>query len=247
MLILLAAFIGGYLDSGLGGGYGTVLAPVLILMGYKPLVVIPVVLGSQLMTDAVACLVHHQVKNVNLHFKSDHFKIASAIGLFSLTGVVASVFVAISVPQWILTLYIGILVIVIGICMLLAGDKVSKFSWKRIFALGVIASFNKGISGGGFGPLLTGGQVLSGIDVKNVIGMTALAKAMTCFVGFILFLLMGKPIDWHLMLMLWIGAIPAVISAGFTVKYFNTRQLKKYTAVFIIILGAMILFKIGGK
>lgn len=247
MLIFLIAFICGYLDSGLGGGYGTALSPILILMGYKPVEVIPVVLVSQLMTDVVACLVHHKVKNVDLHFKSDHFKIAGTIGAFSLIGVVVSVFVAISVPQWILTLYIGILVIGMGLLMLLAQDKVFRFSWKKILALGTIASFNKGISGGGFGPLLTGGQVLSGIDVKNVIGMTAFAKAMTCLVGFILYFMMGKYINWHLIFMLWIGAIPAVIGAGMTVKYINTNKLKKYVAFFIIILGVLTLFKIGGK
>ena len=247
MLIFVIAFICGYLDSGLGGGYGTALSPILILMGYKPLVVIPVVLASQFLTDIVACCVHHQVKNVDLHFKSDHFKIAGIIGLFSLIGVVISVFVAISVPQWILTLYIGTLVIAMGVFMLLTIDKVFKFSWKKILALGTIASFNKGISGGGFGPLLTGGQVLSGIDAKNVIGMTALAKAMTCFVGFMLYFIMGKPINWHLIGMLWLGAIPAVIGAGLTVKYIPTHKLKKTIAVFIILLGVLTLFKIGGK
>jgi uncharacterized membrane protein YfcA len=247
MLIFLIAFICGYLDSGLGGGYGTALSPILILMGHKPLEVIPVVLGSQFMTDVVACLVHHRVKNVNLHFKSDNFKIAWIIGTVSLIGVVTSIFVAISVPQWILTLYIGTLVIAMGVLMLLTIDKVFRFSWKKIIALGTIASFNKGMSGGGFGPLLTGGQVLSGIDVKNVIGMTAFAKAMTCFVGFMLYFIMGKYINWHLIFTLWIGAIPAVIGAGFTVKYINTNKLKKYVAVFIIILGILTLFKIGGK
>ena len=247
MLIFVIAFICGYLDSGLGGGYGTALAPILIVMGYKPLEVVPVVLASQFLTDIVACLVHHQAKNVDLHFKSDHFKIAGIIGAFSLIGVVISVFVAISVPPWILTLYIGILVIAMGVFMLLTMDKVFRFSWKKILALGAIASFNKGISGGGFGPLLTGGQVLSGIDVKNVIGMTALAKAMTCLVGFILYFIMGKYINWHLIFILWMGAIPAVIGAGLTVKYVNTNKLKKYIAVFIIILGMLTLFKIGGK
>jgi len=32
-----------------------------------------------------------------------------------------------------------------------------SFSWKRLIAIGLISSFNKGISGGGYGPLVTGG------------------------------------------------------------------------------------------
>ncbi len=247
MLIFLTAFICGYLDSGLGGGYGTALSPILIIMGYKPLEVIPVVLGSQFITDVVACLVHHNVKNVDLNFRSDKFRIALSLGTVSLIGVIISFFVAIMVPQWILTLYIGILVIAMGMVMLLTINKVFKFSWKKILTLGVIASFNKGISGGGFGPLVTGGQVLSGLDIKNVIGLTAFVKAMTCCVGFMLYFFAGKHINWHLIFLLCIGAIPSVIGAGLTVKYVNTNKLKKYVAVFIIILGILTLFKIGGK
>jgi uncharacterized membrane protein YfcA len=247
MLILLVAFFCGYLDSGLGGGFGTALTPILILMGYKPLVVVPVVLGAQFITDVVACIAHHNFKNVDLHFKSDKFRIALTIGIVSLVGVVTSFFVAIWIPSWVLTLYIGLLVIAIGVFMLVTIGKVFNFSWRKILALGVVASFNKGISGGGFGPLLTGGQVLFGVDVKNVIGMTAFIKAMTCFVGFMLYLGMGKYIHWHLILLICLGAIPASIGAGWSVKYFKTVQLKKYVAVFIIILGLLTLLKIGGK
>ena len=42
-IIAGVAFISEYLDSGLGMGYGTALAPILILMGFNPLQVVPAV------------------------------------------------------------------------------------------------------------------------------------------------------------------------------------------------------------
>jgi len=247
MAEFFVAFIGGYLDSGLGGGYGTILSPILIVLGHAPLKVIPAVLVSQLMIDSVACFVHHRCNNVDLHFKSKEFRIALTIGTMSLIGVIASVFVALTIPQRILTLYIGLLVVMIGVIVFASVGKVYTYSWKKIVFLGIIASFNKGISGGGFGPVLSGGQVLSGVDMKNVVGITAFAKAMTCLAGFILYVIMGRSIDWPLIGILVLGALPAVVGAGLTVKHIQTCRLKKVTAVFMVLLGILTLCKIGGK
>ena len=75
------AFISEYLDSGLGMGYGTALAPILILMGFNPLEVVPAVLISQLFTDIAACISHHRMFNVDLRPGSSDFKAASLLGV----------------------------------------------------------------------------------------------------------------------------------------------------------------------
>lgn len=247
MVEFFIAFVGGYFDSGLGGGYGTILSPILIVLGHAPLKVIPAVLISQFFIDIVACCVHHRFKNVDLHRTSKEFRVALTIGFLSLIGVITSVFVAVSVPQRILTLYIGILVVMIGLIVYASVGKTYTYSWKKIVFLGIIASFNKGISGGGFGPLLSGGQVLSGLDMKNIVGITAFAKAMTCLAGFVLYVMMGRTVDWKLIGTLVLGALPAVIAAGLTVKRIQSNRLKKITAIFMVILGILTLCKIGGK
>lgn len=245
VLIGIIAFISEYLDSGLGMGYGTALAPILIIIGYHPLKVVPAILISQLITDVAACIVHHNLRNVNLKIKSPDFKIAFILGIVSSVGVIVSVIVALKIPKWLLTLYIGLLVLSMGILILVTINKPMRFSWRKITGISFLAAFNKGISGGGYGPLVMGGQMLSGVCAKNAVGITAFAEAITCFIGFILYLILGKSIDWKLTGLLVICATSAVPIAAITVKNVNSEKLKKYVGILIIILGLFTLLKIN--
>lgn len=246
LLAGFVAFISEYLDSGIGMGYGTALTPILILMGYSPLKVVPAVLISQLFTDIAACVFHHNSNNVNLRFDSNDFRIASILGGISAVGVIISVIIAVKIPKWILTLYIGILVFSMGIFILATIKRPMRFSWRKIAGISLIASFNKGISGGGYGPLVMGGQILSGVNAKNAVGITAFAEAITCMVGFCVYLISGKAIDWKLTGTLIVCAALAVPLAVFTVKHTYSDRLKRYIGIVITLLGILTLLKITG-
>ncbi len=246
LFIGVIAFISEYLDSGLGMGYGTALAPVLIIMGYEPLKVVPAILISQLFTDIAACISHHNLRNVDLKFRSKDFKVATLLGLVSAVGVIISVAVAIRIPKWLSTLYIGILVLAMGIIILVTIKRPMRFSWRKIAGISLLASFNKGISGGGYGPLVMGGQLISGINAKNAVGITAFAEALTCLVGFIVYLSIGRAIDWKLTGVLVLFATGAVPLAALTVKNVFSDRLKRYVGVLIIILGLVTILKIAG-
>ncbi|TAM43267.1 sulfite exporter TauE/SafE family protein [bacterium] len=239
------AFISEYLDSSLGMGYGTILAPILIIAGYQPLKVVPAILVSQLVTDIAACICHHNCCNVDLRINAKDFKIAFILGLISSIGVCVSVLVAIKVPKWLLTMYIGLLVTGMGFLILFSIHRKMYFSWKKIMGISFLAAFNKGIAGGGYGPLVMGGQIISGITPKNAVGITAFAEGITCLVGFIAYLIMGKAIDWKLTALLLLCAAPAVPLAAFTVKNTHLDKLKEYVAILIIALGMFTFLKIG--
>ncbi len=245
ILIGLTAFISEYLDSGLGMGYGTALAPILIIIGFQPLKVVPAILISQLITDIAACISHHKLHNVNLGIKSKDFRIALILGIISSIGVIISVVIALKIPKWLLTLYIGLLVLSMGILILVTIKKPMQFSWRKLMAISFLAAFNKGLSGGGYGPLVMGGQMLSGVGAKNAVGITAFAEAVTCFVGFLLYLILGKSIDWKLTGLLIVCATGAVPIAALTVKNINSDRLKKYIGIFITILGLFTVLKIN--
>ena len=247
ILVGIVAFISEYLDSGLGMGYGTALAPILIIAGFHPIRVVPAILISQLITDIAACISHHKLHNVNLEIKSKDFRIVLILGMISSAGVILSVAIALKIPKWLLTLYIGLLVLSMGILILVTIKKPMQFSWRKLMAISFLAAFNKGISGGGYGPLVMGGQMLSGVCAKNAVGITAFAEAVTCFVGFMLYLIMGKSIDWKLTGLLVICATGAVPIAAITVKNVNSEKLKKYVGILIAILGLFTLFKIGSS
>ncbi|MFA5356247.1 MAG: sulfite exporter TauE/SafE family protein [Candidatus Omnitrophota bacterium] len=248
MLFLLTGiitFISEYLDSGLGMGYGTALAPVLIIMGHEPLKVVPAILVSQLFTDIAACVFHHNLRNVDLNFRSSDFRIASLLGLISAAGVIVSVFVAVRIPKWMLTLYIGTLVLMMGVIIMATIKRPMRFSWRKIAGISLLASFNKGISGGGYGPLVMGGQLISGVNAKNAVGITAFSEAITCLVGFLAYIASGRAIDWKLTGILVLFATGAVPVAAFTVKNIYSDRLKKYIGILIIMLGAATIFKVS--
>jgi uncharacterized protein len=101
-----------------------------------------------------------------------------------LAGTMSAVLISLNISANILKIYIGIMILLIGLFTLIFSKKIVRFSWTKILVLGVIASFNKGISGGGYGPLITGGQLLSGVKEKNAIAITSLAEGLTCAFGF---------------------------------------------------------------
>ncbi len=244
-LIGALAFVSEYLDSGLGMGYGTALTPILIILGFEPLKVIPAVLISQLFTDIAACISHHQLKNVDLKIGSADFKAAALLGTLGAIGVTCAVFVAIKITKNILTVYIGSLVFIMGVLVIYTIKKPLRFSWNRLLGIGLLASFNKGISGGGYGPLVMGGQLISGLNVKNAVGITAFAEAITCLIGFIIYLITKKSIDWRLVGLLTVCAVAAVPIAALTVKKAPSNALKRYIGLLMMVLGLFTILKIA--
>ncbi len=267
-VIPVLAFLCEYMDSTLGMGYGTTLTPVFMLLGFSPMQIVPVVLLSELISGISAGFFHHKEGNVDLKPKTAdifkirnmlsplgyiesfkktvpiHLKIALLLAVCSIAGTIVAVFVAVNIPRFWLKLYIGCLVLSMGVIILVCLNREFKFSWKKITLLGLIASFNKGMSGGGYGPVVTGGQVLSGVEGKSAVGITSLAEGLTCLVGVIAYLLVSKnPLDWRLAPWVIVGAVLSVPLSAKSVKFMNEKKLKLAIAVLTIILGAFTIFK----
>lgn len=244
IVIVILAFLCEFVDSTLGMGYGTALTPVLLLVGFGPLAIIPCVLLSELITGITAGLVHHKVGNVNFRRGSIHLKIALVLAACSIIGATLAVFIAINIPKLWLNIYIGLMVLGMGIIILLTLTKEFRFSWKKIIGLGSIAAFNKGMSGGGYGPVVTGGQILSGVKGNNAVGITSLAEGLTCIVGVIVFIASPESVNWGLAPSLIIGAILSVPFSAFIVKKMPTTTLKIAIGLITLILGSITLIKL---
>ena len=173
-----------------------------------------------------------------------NWSIFCLISTLGIGATIFAVFLAIELDKTIINTYIGILVLCVGILMLL--NRNYKFSWKKIGVIGTISSFNKSISGGGFGPLITAGQVVSGRDTKNSIATALACEAPICIAGLITyFLLSTVSIDFYILsLALITGAIPATIVGAFTTKQIkNENRFKQLTGAFIVFLGLFVLLK----
>lgn len=266
--IILMAFFCEYMDSSLGMGYGTTLTPVLLLMQFQPMQIVPAVLFSELLTGLLAGVLHHRHGNVDFMPKMIrlpeiarslsqlgyietikqglpmHLKIALLLALCSIGGTIVAVFVAINIPKFWLKIYIGSLVLAMGIIIIICLKRNFTFSWKKVISLGLIASFNKGMSGGGYGPVVTSGQILSGLEGRNAVAITSLAEGLTCLVGVITFVLVkGSSLDWRLAPWLCIGAICSVPFSTITVKKINAKTLKLMIGLLTITLGLVTLGK----
>lgn len=244
-LIAFIAFFCESIDSSLGMGYGTILTPVLLLMGYKPLEIVPLILFSEFITGIIAATLHHKKGNVNLEFGGKEFKIAFLLTISSIFGTITATYLAFSLSENIIKVYIAILLIIIGISSIITLKKKIKFSWNKILALGLLASFNKGISGGGYGPVVTGGQMLSGIDSKSAIGITSLSEGFTCLIGILSFIyLNGLNFNFSLGIALLCGSVLSIPISVRIISIIKEKTLRTCLSITIIILGLVSVFTI---
>ena len=70
-VVALVAFAFQYLSVSMGLGYGTVLTPVLLIIGFGPLQAVPAVLLSQVAGGVIGGIAHHRVGNISLDFRRD--------------------------------------------------------------------------------------------------------------------------------------------------------------------------------
>ena len=265
LLLLGLAFVCEFIDSSLGMGYGTILTPVLLIMGFAPILVVPAVLLSQAFGGLTASVLHHEFKNVSFSPDSRDFKLVLIISGFGILATIFAAAVAINLPKTAIKTYIGVLVLVMGVIVL--RNRPLDFSWKNMIAVGIISAFNKGLSGGGFGPVVTGGQVLSGQDRKAAVGVTTLSEAPICICGFFTYLIgrtivnaEGKVLDlpfttflkdmfspqmfqWELLLALILGSVLVAPFGAFTTRVLKPERMHIILGLLITTLGAWTLIK----
>jgi len=262
LLLVLGGFLGELLDSSLGMLYGTILSPVLIIAGYDPLVVVPSILLTQALAGLLAAAMHHRLRNVDFRVDNEAFRKGRDSGLVSslkrattrdvkvvlvvsVLGILASVFasvVATSIPKTALKTYIGVLVLAMG-AILISRSKFT-FSWSRILGIGAISAFNKGLSGGGFGPILTAGQMIAGRASRSAIGATTLSEAPICIAGFLAYLLRNGMATWNLVIFLGIGAIAgALVGPHITARFRSEKGVRVGLGILVAVLGVWTLAK----
>ena len=163
VIILLLAIVIEMVNASLGMGWGTIFTPILILIGFPTVVAVPAVLLSQGLGSIAASVFHTKFENASFEPGSIELKTAAIIGGFGVVASLTAALLAVNIDKTVLNTYIGALVLSMGAVILM--NRRFKFSWKKIIGIGLLSAFNKGISGGGFGPIVTGGQIMAGQPV----------------------------------------------------------------------------------
>ncbi len=152
-------------------------------------------------------------------------------------------------------IYIGIMVLSMGVLTLALRKMKIKFSMKRIIALGAISGFNKGLSGGGYRPVTVAGQMLTGREGKSALAASIFSKTAVCFVAVLAYVIthlfvdrsIGESISWgflELAPFLIIGKTLAAPLGALIVKKVDSKWLKVLVGCGTIVLGILSLVRI---
>ena len=237
LLIFLAALGCEYLDSSLGMGYGTTLTPLLLLAGYAPLEIVPAVLLSELVTGLAAGAMHHRDGNIDLRQDPAARRTFGLLALLSALGAIIAVMLAVKISAAWFSLLIALIILGVGLLTLVTARRQLRYHRGGILTIGLIAAFNKGLSGGGYGPLVTSGQVVSGVPARQAVAITSMAEALTCAVGLAAYVYFQRNIAWSLTLPLMAGALLSVPLATATVRHLPETAIRRGVGLFTLMLG----------
>ncbi len=238
-VVMLLSVIMEVVDSGLGMMYGTLLSPMLILLGYDPKLVVPAILIAQAFGGATGAIGHHLRKNSDFSGLTRDLKISLAIIVPGLAACILGAYIGQIIPKLYMKLYIGVLVVVMGwLCL---RPVYYDFSWKKMWAIGLLSGFNKALSGGGFGPVTSTGKILGGVDPKVSVGTTTLAEVPICIVSFITWIALGGNISWSFPAALCAGALIGGYIGPILTARILAGRLKTVIGALTIVSGAWLL------
>jgi uncharacterized membrane protein YfcA len=240
LLLVGIAFLCELVDSSLGMGYGTLLSPLLLLMGRTPAEAVPAVLLSQALGGGIAGLFHHKLGNARFSGTSRETRIMLMLAGLCVAAAVAAAFLGVISSAKIISRYIGVLVVIMGI-VILSGRRF-RFSWGKMTVVGLVSAFNKGLSGGGFGPVVAAGQVIVGQEPKSAVAITTAAEVPVCLASFAIYALNGT-IDWHLLATLCVGAGLAGLVGPHATRRIASRKMHYILGALVLALGVATLVK----
>ena len=161
IILFIIAFFAESVDIILGMGFGTIMTPVLIEVGYSPLVVLPIVLLLQAIAGFAAGISHHLNGNIDL-LEKEKMRVASLFVIVGGIGAVAGAFVASHININYLEIIIGIVVVFAGVSLFARRYlHTGKISYPKLYTVGAFAAFAKTMTGV-YGPIVTSGQIISG-------------------------------------------------------------------------------------
>lgn len=249
LFVCVLAFVCEWVDASLGMGYGTMLSPLLIIAGFPVTIVVPAILISQACGGVTASYFHHQFQNahfaINERGVSDDLR---SVILIATLGTIASIGASIVSIKFFskeaLSTYVGILVLVMGTLMSIGFTfRHTKYA---MVIVGVVSAFNKGLSGGGFGPLVTGGQIVLGNKHHKAVSVTTFAEGPICIAGFLTYAIVSGIANWSVVIAMTIGAVLAGPIGAYTTMRLHKRHLKNVITVLLIVLGSLTLLKTYG-
>lgn len=239
LALAVGAFVMMIVDSSLGMLYGTILSPVLIGAGFEPLLVVPAILLSQAIGDLSATPFHQKFGNADFKGLTRDVKVVLAMVIPGLIAVVIGALIAVRLPNAVIKTYVGIMVIVMSSIVLTRRRFRYRFKFHMLY--GTVASFNKVVSGGGFGPITSTGGIIGGLKSRVSVATTSFAELVICVGSFISYLILRGMIDTHFAGALCVGAFAGGMVGPYLASRVNQAKLRVFMAVFGLASGSWLL------
>jgi uncharacterized protein len=250
-VLLIAAFFE-FMDASAGMGFGTALTPLLLMMGFDPKQIVPVVMIQQAAAGLVGTYLHREFQNVEWKLKpmSETIKLALIIVLsgilFNILAIVGIYKIFMVDKVWI-KLYVALLLLMMGVTSLYTSKKDRPYKPFRMVTWASLAGFNKGVGGGGYGPVVTIGGLLSGVPVKSMMAVTAISEGSVSTVAVITWLAMlgsGVTIDYILLPTFMLATMFSAVAAPYATRVFPEKLWKFVVPSYCLLLTAYAFWKI---
>ena len=245
IMLAVVAFALQYLSGSIGMGYGTILAPLLVIAGFDVKEVVPAVVISQLIGNTLLSVLHHRWGNADFSLGSKDSSAGLMLGAAGGVGAFVAAALVPAIPEDFLKAYMAAMMGILGIAVLVKSSrKVTsrRGGLKGLAILSTFASFNKGLTGGGFGPLVTAGQVILGSDPKSAVAITSFAELIAGVVAACIYVYAGL-ISPALILPLTAGTIASAPMTALTVKKVSSKALRTGIGYGMIFLSAAVALK----
>lgn len=251
-VVLIAAFFE-FMDASAGMGFGTALTPLLLMVGFDPKQIVPVVMIQQGAAGLVGAFLHREFENVEWKFKpmSETIKLAMIIVI---SGVVFNMLAIVGVYKifmvdkiWI-QLYVALLLLMMGGISLIQAKKGRPYKPGKMVLWASLAGFNKGVGGGGYGPVVTIGGLMAGVPVKSMMAVTAISEGSVSTCSVIVWLAMlgsGVTIDYILLPSFMLATMFSAVAAPYMTRVFPEKIWKVVVPAYCLCLTAYSFWKIA--
>jgi len=250
-VVLIAMFFE-FMDATAGMGFGTALTPLLLIIGFNPKQIVPVVMIQQGIAGIIGAFLHKEFENVEWKFKP----MSETVRLWMYIAVTGAASVAFSVTAvygvfktakvWI-QLYVALLLVMMGVISLLqARLKERPYRPKMMIGFAALAGFNKGIGGGGYGPVVTIGGLMSGVPVKSMLAVTAISEGTVSTFSILIWLALltsGVTIDYLLLPSMMLATIFTAVAAPWATRVFPEKLWRIVVPVYSCVLAAYTFYK----
>ena len=241
-----------FMDSSAGMGYGTALTPLLLVIGFDPKQIVPAVMIQQASAGLVGAFLHREFENVEWKFKpmSETIKLwllIAVIGCAAVAFSITAIYAYFKVAKVWIKLYVAILLLVMGAISLWQGRRERPYHPKRMLFWGALAGFNKGVGGGGYGPVVTVGGILSGVPVKSMLAVTAISEGTVCVFSIIVWLSLlagGVTIDYLLLPSMMLATMFTAVAAPYTTRVFPEKMWRVVVPAYCVIVAIICFYKI---